>query len=151
MPYNYNPRSKKIVILYLDTNTTVLSGQIETIIVEPPNGKVGVVQGFSFLVQPPTGATTGSHNVFMYLYGMSSDNIVTLKQTYDGILQSRPRYPWQYSSIEPSTVEAYQKSLIGTPFTKDNYLYIHYQNSTDVDQTNARTIRLLYEEFDELP
>jgi len=150
MPYNYNPRARKFVNIDVSSNSTVLSGQSETVTITPPSGKVYSIIRVDEYCSPPSGATTGTHS-FDNRSSNPNRTIVYIENAYSGVIQLRGISPILYSRIDPSDTGLFANEVIHVAITNTSYLTITYNNNTDVNQAATRTIKFMFEEFDELP
>jgi hypothetical protein len=149
MPYNYNPGAKKIILLNLDSTTTILAGQSEVVSVTPATGKIYSINALASDCPAPPAATTGEHRLIVGQYGLGY--VPTIKSAYNISIQIAGNAPNLYSSIGPNSIEAIANFIKGALASNSIPFVLQYVNATDVDQTNTRRIRLVVEEFDELP
>ena len=140
---------KTIVFVDASSLTTVPAGSSETITVQPPSGKIWRVVGCGFWCDPPSGATSGNHQVYIYCRPSTLTIIgVKVSSSYDKSV----RIEYGSNALEsptPSDQVAFLHSLQSVIGTYDIPFKVHYWNSTDADQTNERKIELLLEEEDE--
>lgn len=139
---------KKIVFVDASSNTTVAAGANETITIQPPEGKIWKIRQAKLKVAPPAGATSGNHRLKVGTYTHDTYAIYG-SSPYDSYL-SFLSGEWESASAKfPSNSDGARLSNI--VFSYDCPLIIRYENDTDVEQTNARTIKLVVEEEDEAP
>jgi len=150
MSYTPIPK-KKIVFVDASSDTTVPAGSSETITIQPPQGKIWRIVGGRIYSSLPAGATAGNHS-FSINHGLIStkyDNLV-ITGNYDVSIDLR-LYPQSYTSIEPNDTKLFFEVLTLFKWSSAHPLIILYENSTDVDQTHTRLIKLIVEEEDEAP
>jgi len=140
---------KKIVYVDATSDTTVPAGSSETITVQPPEGKIWRIKMISYgYFEPPTGATSGSHNVIFYqeFIGLG----FRIMSNYNKAISFNFLEPQQYTELEPSEfISDYHSILEHFAFTYNYPLRVKYENSTDADQTAKRSLLLLIEEEEE--
>jgi len=140
---------KKIVYVDASSSTTVTAGSLETITIQPPQGKIWKVIQFYFKVSAPAGATSGNQYA-----GITNNQFSLFEQpyastTYSGTIEIR-HYPHEYNLLKPSiSVEEFGHFIERLKGSYDYPLAVKYQNATDVNQTNTRIIKLILEEEDE--
>ncbi len=142
-------RARKIVGIDASSSTTVTAGQTEIITVTPPAGKLYHLISIRTIAKPVSGSTTGTHEwKIVQGYG-SYENGVSVFSDYNqhcNIGLNRPESP---ASQSHDSHIAFLASLQSIYPTQDEPLDVAYRNNTDADQTEARTVKLLFEQFDE--
>jgi len=145
-----NPRERKFTAIDTTSTTTVLAGASETITVMPPTGKVYKILSIRYEVSPPTGATSGNH--YGTVYGTIFKWLgIRLISAYNVKINYWSNDPTGTTSSRPPTAEALILALNNIYGTRAVPIYIVYENFTDADQTNKRTLQLALEIFTELP
>lgn len=142
---------KKIVYVDASSTTTVPAGGDETIIIQPPKGKIWRLRSFYFEVSAIAGATEGTHSLRVHTYSTPAGHAPYIANTYNApicVCDSVPA-PWGYNSLSPNDQFGWQKYLQSLIASYNYPLTVFYKNGTDADQTKTRTIRLLVEEEDE--
>jgi len=138
---------KKIIYVDASSNTTVPAGSSETIIIQPPQGKIWKVIAITFEVSAPPGATSGDHR---FRVGTINQNIPYVKSNYDAVLRVWSCLPVNYSSLlGGATVGDYCNLYSKQKGSYDYPLRVEYNNYTDADQINTRAIKVILEEEDE--
>ena len=146
---NIKRTGKKILVIPTSSSEIVAAGSYEIITIQPPQGKIWKVIYFFFLCDPPSGATSGDHEVSLASMGRSSTEVPYVLSNYNVGLQVRG-YPVSYSGMYPEDLIAvgeYYKTVMGT---YDRPILLRYYNGTDVDQANTRNSFLIVEELDEV-
>lgn len=138
---------KKIVYVDISSSTTVAAGASETIMIQPPEGKIWRLKGIFCDVNPPDGATAGTHSLDMYYSKVGLTHLV-VTQNYNKALLLRIA-PRSYSSISPSDSAVFTTLVLNTVISNSTTLIIRYKNNTDAEQTNIRLLKLILEEEDE--
>jgi hypothetical protein len=125
-----------------DSTTTVLAGSEEAVIIRSPEGYIYEILSMMLYALPPPGATAGDHYFFVdsetgsisLTYGKSSYGTSVMYRYSHWISADLSQYP----PSDPAQVAA----IRGVRIDSANGLRIVYGNSTDVDQTRGRYIRL---------
>jgi len=126
----------------MNCTTTVLAGEREGVDILAPTGYIYKVFNGKLFVEPPAGATSGQHEFYLSLAGMM--------RTIYGVSNYGTRLffdssCWLEADCKSypvyNTVGAIQSSIAD----EDTPLTVFYSNRTDVDQTNTRNIRFVFE------
>lgn len=130
---------------YVTQTTTIPPGQSEAIIVRANPGFVFTVVGLMLLVEPPPGATAGTHSFEVQGEG---SGITLLKgvSTYAAGVKYAYGYWLEANSAQYPPSDAAQAVVVkGFKFDQDTGIIFIYKNNTDADQTNERIYALTAE------
>jgi len=142
--YGLIPKKLKMVYKNVDQTTTVASGTSEIVTITPPTGRIWRLMGIWIHVDPPPGATSGTHTFGISAQYMGLSHADWPYTSKAGFF----KYYWRYSpsAQEPPTNDLVLHGLFRMIFTKENWFKFGYINNTDADQTNARTYRVVFQE-----
>jgi hypothetical protein len=123
--------------------TTVLAGDNEETDIDAPSGTLIDVSNFEFVVEPPSGASSGTHRILIRgpsrnnLYILAESNFDTRIQVVTNTISTAD------TSRLPGTAAAQQANILALAMDDTNSINLRYDNSTDVDQTNERRIGIV--------
>jgi len=135
--------SESVTTITADQTTTVASSSRERTTVTASTGTLLTVQGLRLNVGAPSGATSGVHQFrlrdpntgFLYIRARSGNN--------EGVSINRNTITQANTIQEPASTRAQQANIQAITIDDTTQLEVVYTNSTDVDQSNTRLIRLI--------
>jgi hypothetical protein len=145
---NPNP---KLVYEDLSSSSTVNSGASETVTVTPPAGKICRLIGIRLNADPPPASSSGTHE-FELNYNTTGTYFAffSLKAPFNGYPVANKLILSGATSELPSGDPAQVNMFGGGIFFSSDYpLKIDYNNDTDTNQTNDRTIKVYYLQWTE--
>jgi hypothetical protein len=129
----------------LDSATTVAVAANETVVIQPPAGKLWILQTLYLQAPVPSGGTSGSHDFILY-HGATTMPFAQGRASFDK--QARYQYnEWRDNNgaaltIEAPTNKGAQQAMIrGLHLSNGVPLRVQYLNNTDVSQGGTRIIR----------
>jgi hypothetical protein len=141
---------KKIFKVSFDSSTIVAPGNQETILVQPPKGKIWKVRNIRYYVVRPLNSLSGSHRVSIYDNFYNLNDNIQISSLYNQNIHLAYGIPVDFNTYNPNDLQAFIKMWERLTATYSKPILIRYDNNTDVDQTNTRYCTLLVEEFDEV-
>jgi hypothetical protein len=139
-------RTVAVSIEDLSSATTVAAGSNHVVVIQPPVGKLWIVQSLFLQAPIPSGGTSGNHE-FLLAHGDSDLGIGQGRGNFDKQVRYQ-HHQWRDNvaanlAIEvPSDKAAQQWLARGLHLTNDVTLQVQYNNNTNVDQTGSRTIKV---------
>lgn len=134
-----------VKVVDLSQTTTVAAGSTENLETFAPSESLYRIVGAKIIAPPPTGAASGFH-IFKILTG-GGIALLAGRSGYQTDIRFHRSY-WRTANevSEPPNEAAQQEAISSLKATESQPVEIEYQNQTDVDQTDNRTIKLLVEE-----
>lgn len=133
-----------VVIGNHDDSIPVPAGDFRSVRVYASEGRIAEPIVYGFWVEPPPNATTGTHRMIV---GVSETafvfRLLEVEAVYDKpiIVQRGVVYGEEYNFVNPADKAAQATSAQRLAINNDVPLVFYYQNNTDAEQTNTRTIR----------
>lgn len=125
-----------------DSSTTVKAGALETVNIKAASGYIYEILAIRMDVGAPAATTTGTHS---FSVGSESENVgIGLGQSVFNSEVAYDHKQWRIAdSLQRPDGDAGEAlCFVGFRFDATNGVDITYNNNTDADQANARTIRL---------
>jgi hypothetical protein len=136
-------RAESVTQISASSTLTVPSGGIDTTAVTAPTGTVLEVLGLEINIEPPPGATTGDHILFVRGPELNVRYIACFSSFDTGIKIRDGRIFVADQGQDPSTEVGQQGQIRSIRIDDTNGAVFEYENRTDVDQTNEREIQIL--------
>jgi len=151
--YNIN-NNFKLVLENLSDNTTVAHApttDVQTL--QPESGKVWELIKIWIYIPDPVGSSAGSHKITAYYdssYVSQSGIFSMTSNTGSAILTAWMAFSCTTALPSASTLTYYITNGWHFYCSNDNPIYFAYTNSTDVDQTGNRILKILVKEYNEV-
>jgi hypothetical protein len=145
-PANMKLTGRKLVVAtgtYDQALNVSASGGTATITITPPAGELWRVKGLYINLAPPSGATSGTHEIRVYQLSETVLFYLYAASNYGDQIRIRGGYIDVATATNgklPTTEQAQQNAILNLVATNDVPLGIFYKNSTDVAQTNTLNI-----------
>ena len=137
----------------LTTTATVAHGPTtENTLFTPEVGKIYRIVHIAAYVPDPAGSSSGTHQLLTYLTNTTSDeHLIFYVLANTGVHIYYGRYhDGGGTTILPAGICEFQDLMHGNVWISSNYpLKFAYTNSTDVDQTGTRRLKVYYLEYEE--
>jgi len=136
--------AEDVATVTADTGTTVPSQTTQTDIIRPPNGFVYELLSFRFRAPPLSGASSGSHGVFILNESVFVTAYVARSFAADPVAVTANTTTNGTKTQIPSTETAQLQSLRGLRASPNNGFEVQYRNSSNVAQNQQRQIRFWF-------
>lgn len=122
--------------------STVNAGNVKTVTIRAPSGYEYELMFMRLRVEAPPGASSGYHGFFVYL--VADRYFMWGRSVYSSVCEW-DRFEWVKADFDqnPSDLGAQAVACSQLKATYSKPIYIAYENSTNADQTLARTINAL--------
>jgi hypothetical protein len=123
--------------------TTVPAGSTEITDVNAPSGTLINVSNLDILVQPPSGASSGSHRIVVQGPDGSTRYILAQSSFDTQIRLFGNTITTGDDTQTPGTAATQQANILALAMDDTNSIKLRYDNFTDVDQTNDRRVKIV--------
>jgi len=136
-------RTEAVTRIKNDQTATVQASNREVTSIFAPTGKLLSVDTIFIEINPPSGATTGRHNVSLRGPADNVQYLFVESGFSDSILIAGSYVDTATKRVSPSDAGAVNTAIQSIAADDSTPLVVRYENNTDADQTNRRRIRLV--------
>jgi hypothetical protein len=136
-------QAESVNLISASQTATVSSSGSQTTTVTAPSGTVLTVVGLQVVIDPPPGATTGNHTIQVKGPNEAVSYLLA-RSTFDqDILINNSVIATANDFVRPGSPVVQSQTIRSIRADDTDGISLVYDNDTDVDQTERRTIRLL--------
>jgi hypothetical protein len=148
---NNNSSFLGIKLIDLSTDDTVASAGSDTVQLQPPSGKIYKIIGMYVDILDPSGSSSGSHKFRCASNGMSDSRVYFETNSDSGAGITFSNAGFVATTEQPSSSSDQYRIMHEWLYASNSIpLDFEYANSTDVAQSQTRTLEILVAVYKEL-
>jgi len=141
-----------IQLINVSSSSTVNAGNNEGVSIQPPEGQLYKILQLELKVNSPGGTTSGTHKFYaINLNALSASWHFKAESAHGSSIAVGAYHQFNADSSEEPDSDTDQMTVMHNLWASNAYpLRIIYDNGTDVNQTNQRTIKALVLVYQEI-